>query len=285
MLIVLPALVLRASLGAPTATGVDGVVLRLTAPLQSAVAWLANKSGKVWSGYLALVDVEAENQELRRENEALRVKVSELARRAIDVEALEALATLKQKTSADAIGARVVAAPLTPQFRVLRLRLDRGGRDIAPGMPVVTAGGPVGRISRVFGDFADVELISDANARTEVVIGRTGGRGILTGKGLSDSYACSIEWLERANKPELVARVGDEVVTSGLGGTFPPGLVVGTVSKIVGDDGMFQSVDVTPLVDVSRVRNVLVLLAPPPPPDPDAKNRKRSAPALGIKAM
>jgi rod shape-determining protein MreC len=75
--------------------------------------------------------------------------------------------------------------------------------------------------------------------------------------------------------------VGDEVVTSGLGASFPPGLVVGKVTKIHGDDGMFQSVEVEPVVDVSRVRAVMVLLAPPPPADPDAKTKRKSEPAFG----
>jgi cell shape-determining protein MreC len=107
----------------------------------------------------------------------------------------------------------------------------------------------------------------------------------MTGLGKTDSYACSIEWLERATNPEAAIKVGDEVVTSGLGATFPPGLLIGTVSKITGDDGMFQSVEVMPSVDVSRVRSVLVLLAPPPPPDPDAKNKKRSDSMFGARAL
>ena len=61
-------------------------------------------------------------------------------------------------------------------------------------------------------------------------------------------------------------------MTSGLGASFPPGLVVGKVTTVAKDDGMFQRVEVAPAVDVSRVRAVEVLLAPPPPPDPDAKN-------------
>jgi len=70
-------------------------------------------------------------------------------------------------------------------------------------------------------------------------------------------------------------------VTSGLGASFPPGLVVGKVTKVERDDGMFQRVEVEPAVDVSRVRAVEVLLAPPPPPDPDAKTKKRSEPTFG----
>jgi rod shape-determining protein MreC len=79
--------------------------------------------------------------------------------------------------------------------------------------------------------------------------------------------------------------VGDEVVTSGLGASFPPGLVVGKVSTVSRDDGMFQRVEVQPAVDVSRVRAVEVLLAPPPPPDPDAKTKRRSEPAFGGRTL
>jgi rod shape-determining protein MreC len=285
LLIVIPALVLRASLSARSPSRVDQAILRVTAPLQAAVTWGANVVGGLWGKYVALVDVESENRELRNDNEQLREKLAALSRRAVDIDALEALAALKQKSSADSLGARVIAAPMSPEFRVLRVRIDRGNRDVSAGMPVITAGGPVGRISKVFGDYADVELITDTSARTEVVIARTGGRGIMTGLGRSDSYACSIEWLERATTPEAALKVGDEVVTSGLGATFPPGLLIGTVSKVSGDDGMFQSVEVKPSVDVARVRSVLVLLAPPPPPDPDAKNRKRSDAMFGARAL
>ena len=116
-----------------------------------------------------------------------------------------------------------------------------------------------------------------------------GARGLLVGMGRADTYACKIEWLERQGRTrtgtEAKVKVGDEVVTSGLGASFPAGLVVGKVSKIIGDDGMFQSVEVEPSVDVSRVRAVMVLLAPPPPPDPDAKSRRRSEPAFGARPL
>lgn len=281
MLIILPALVLRASLSRGTPSGLDEALLRITAPLQAGVSWVVEGIGGVWSRYIALVSVESENRELREENERLRKELAAMTRRAFDVEALEDLAVVKKRTPADTLGARVIGAPLSPQFRVLRLRIDRGDRDIQPGMPVIVGTGPVGRIDKVFGDYADVVLISDPSSKIEVVIPRTGGRGLLIGVGRSDSYACKIEWLERNQKPESKIAVGDEVVTSGLGASFPPGLVVGKVSKINGDDGMFQAVEVEPAVDVSRVRAVMVLLAPPPPPDPDAKTKRRSEPAFG----
>jgi rod shape-determining protein MreC len=303
VLILVPALVLRASLVRGTPSPLDEALLRLTAPLETGVSWVVEGIGGTWSRYVALVDVEAENRELRDDNERLRKELAAMTRRAYDVAALEDLAVVKKRTPADTLGARVIGAPLSPQFRVLRLKIDRGDREIAPDMPVITSEGPVGRVDKVYGDYADVVLISDPSSRIDVVIrdpaqpatqaggatGAIGARGLLVGMGRPDSYACKIEWLERQGRPSAGAdgkvKVGDEVVTSGLGASFPAGLVIGKVGKIIGDDGMFQSVEVTPAVDVSRVRAVMVLLAPPPPPDPDAKSRRRSESAFGARPL
>jgi rod shape-determining protein MreC len=281
LLVLLPALVLRASLSRGTPSGLDSALLRITAPLEAGVSYVVEGIGHLWSRYVALVDTESENRELRDENDKLRKQLAMMTRRAFDVEALEDLAVVKRRTPADTLGARVIGAPLSPQFRVIRIRIDRGDRDVAQGMPVITGTGPVGRIDKVYGDYADVVLVSDPSSSIEVLIPRTGGRGMLTGLGRPDSYACTIGWLEKQASPASKIEVGDEIVTSGLGASFPPGLVVGKVSKVAHDDGMFQRVEVEPAVDVSRVRAVEVLLAPPPPPDPDAKTKKRSEPAFG----
>lgn len=285
LLILVPALVLRASLARGMPSGLDAAILRITAPLEAGVTWIAEGIGGLWSRYVALIDVEAENRELREDNEQLRKELAEMTRRAYDVAALEELAVLKKHTPTDTIGARVIAAPLSPQFRVLRLRLDRGARDVQPDMAVIAGTGPVGKIDKVYGDYADVMLVSDTRSKIEVVVKRTGARGWLIGLGRPDSYACTISALELASQSELRARAGDELVTSGVGSVFPPGLVVGKIESVLGDDGMFQKVEVRPTADVSRVRAVVVLLANPPPPDPDAKTKKKSEPAFGARAL
>ena len=285
VLILVPAAVLRASLNRGTPSGLDEALLRITAPLQTGVSWIAEGIGGIWSHYVALVDVESENRELRDDNERLRKDLATMTRRAYDVAALEDLALVKKRTPADMIGARVISAPLSPQFRVVRLRIDRGEHEVQENMAVIAGTGPVGRIDKVFGDYADVVLISDARSKIDVVVKRTGRRGFLLGLGRPDSYACTITSLELATQPDQRAQVGDEIVTSGVGSIFPPGLVIGTISKLDGDDGMFQKVEVEPSADVSRVRAVMVLLAPPPPADPDAKSKKRSEPAFGARAL
>ncbi len=287
LFLIIPALVLRASLRHPDQLGtVDRAVLRVSAPLQAGSSWVVERLGSLWTRYVALVGVEDENRELRADNERLRRELAATARKAFDVEALEEVAQLRQQAAADTIGARVIAASLSSAFRVVRLRLDRGADEVSVGMPVVTSTGLVGRIAGAYGRHADVLLVTDPKSSVEVVVKRTGRLGNVRGLGARDRYACEIEWVERSSDPgaEVSVKEGDELYTSGLGGAFPAGLKVGTVRKVsTRDYQMFEEVEVEPAVDLSKLRVVLVLLAPPPPPDPTAKASKRSDPAFNVR--
>ena len=286
--LLIPALVLRASLRHPDELGtVDQAVLRVSAPLQAGTSWVADRLGSLWSRYVGLVGVEDENEELRRDNERLRSELATMARKAFDVEALEDIAQLRRQSSADTIGARVIAASLTSSYRVVRLRLDRGADEVEVGMPVVTSQGLIGRIQAAYGRHADVLLVTDPQSSVEVMVKRTGRLGNVRGLGIRDRYACAIEWVERSSDPgaEVAVREGDELFTSGRG-VFPAGLKVGTVRKVTTRDyQMFEEVEVEPAVDLSKLRVVLVLLAPPPPPDPDARAPKRSDPAFSVRPI
>jgi rod shape-determining protein MreC len=289
LFLIIPALVLRASLRRPgDLSTIDQAVMRVTAPLQAGVAWTVRRVGSVWNGYVSLIGVEDENRELRSENERLRRDLAVMARKAFDVESLEDLALLRRQTPADTIGARVIATSLSPGFRVVRLRIDRGVGEVEPGMPVITSEGLAGKILSVAGRHADVLLLTDVRSSVAIVVKRTGGIGQLVGAGASDRYVCKIEWLDRSSSPDDATTlvVGDEIYTSGQGGAFPAGILVGRVASVSTKDySMFQEVEVTPAVTFSQLRMVMVLLAPPPPPDPTAKKDKRSEPAFGVRPM
>jgi rod shape-determining protein MreC len=289
LLLVIPALVLRSSLQEPEEVStVDEAILRVSSPLQAAVSWVVEGIGGAWSRYVALVDVEEENRELRAENERLRKELAIATRRAIDIEALEEMLELEANLPADTAGARVIAASMSPHYKVVRIRIDRGAPVVSVGMPVITSAGLVGRIHKVYGGHADVMLTTDPSSSVAVMIARTGVRGILTGMGEDDAYACKLEWLERSEVPGGVTPVeeGDKVVTSGLGADFPAGIEVGVVAKVVDKDyGMFQEVYVEPTVAFSELRGVTVLLAPPPPPDPDADVKRKSDSAFGVRPL
>jgi rod shape-determining protein MreC len=132
--------------------------------------------------------------------------------------------------------------------------IDVGARDgVAPGMPVVTDRGLVGRVTRVGPNVAEVLLLIDP---ANVVNGRVLNSRV-TGivRGSVDAGLV----MERIPQGEAVHQ-GDIVVTSGLGGNFPDKLVIGQVTEVSQrDSDMFQTAHIRPTVDFGRVETVLVI--------------------------
>lgn len=281
VLLAFPAALVHSSFKQPGDLNVlDRIVLKVSSPLQALVGWTIDGVGALWNRYVWLVDVDEENAELRRENERLRLELAEARRAAADVERLEELAGLRRELPADTLGARVVATGLNPYFRVTRVTLDRGAPDVKEGMAVIAPDGIVGRIHRVYGRYADVLLAVDPQSSIDVVVPRTGARGIVKGLGGDNAYGARIDYLLRTED----VKKGDLVVTSGLGGIFPRDVPVGRIKKIVKPPSglYYQEVEVEPSVDFARLSKVLVVLAPPPPPDPTARQRKVPEPAFGV---
>lgn len=277
-LLVVPALVLRANAKSPeNLNPLDRLVLRASAPLQAGLMRLFASTHDFFAHYFALVDVKRRNEQLARANQELRAKVQELTLSAARSGELEKLLELRNQVLAETAAARVVGVE-TSQFRVVRIRIDRGAAEVKAGMPVLAAAGVVGRIARVFGGYADVLLAVDPRSSIDVVLPRVGSRGVLKGLASADRYRCRIDYLLRQDE----VKVGDLVVTSGLGSIFPRDLPLGAVAAVRKQSfGLYQEVEVQPAVDFGKLREVLVVLAPPPPPDPDAGKRPPE-PARGL---
>jgi rod shape-determining protein MreC len=259
----------------------DRGILTVISPAQKALSTMARGIGGVAGRYMDLLHVRAENDTLRTENGRLRADLLEAKRAAAESVRYQRLLGLRDALTAESLAAQVIAIDASPYFRVARIQVNRGGGMVRPGMPVITPEGIVGRINRVASDSADLLLSVDPRSRIDVVLPRTGGRGILRGKPGDNGYRASIEYLVHGGEQ---ARDGDVVVTSGLGG-FPRDLPVGKVTKVgKASAGLFQEVEVTPEVDFARLSEVLVVVAPPPAPDPEAGPRKAQnlAPTRGL---
>jgi rod shape-determining protein MreC len=242
---------------------VDRVLLRVTAPIQSSITEGIGNVHRVWRRYVWLVDVERDNERLRVENVRLRTKMRETDRGLGRLRHLEKLLGFRAARGVETIGVRVIGRDASPFVRVLRVRIDRGSESLRQGLPVVTADGLVGRIGRTYGSYSDVVLAVDPQSAVDVVIQRTGGRGVLRGIDGTNRYACRIDYLLRQEE----VKAGDLVVTSGVAGVFPKDLPVGRISRVTRRTyGLYQEVEVTPAVDFSSLREMLVILAPPPPP-------------------
>lgn len=274
-LLVLLALMLRASVRAPERLGpVDRLLVRISAPMQSVAVRLLTHISQSWTHYVSLVGVQRDNERLQAENAQLRMQLLATTQLAGRAERLQKLLDLRSQVLSDTTAAQVIGLEVSRQFRVMRLRLDRGGAEIKPGMPVLSAGGIVGRILRVVGPYSDVQLSTDPRSSVDVLLPRTGSRGVLKGVTNDTNYVSRIEYL--VQKDEV--QVGDEVVTSGLGGIFPPDMAVGRVVRLrKSAASMYQEVEVAPVVDFGKLREVMIVLSPPPPADPDAGKRPSEA--------
>jgi rod shape-determining protein MreC len=270
---------LRGSAKAPgDLSTMDRGILTLLSPAQGALSTVARAIGGVAGRYMDLLHVRAENDSLRSENSRLRADLLDAKRAASESVRYQRLLGLRDAVSAETLVARVIAIDASPYFRVARVQIDRGEGFVRRGMPVLTPEGVVGRVNRVAGGSADILLSVDPRSAIDVLLPRTGGRGILKGKPGDNGYSAAIEYLVHGEQ----AKEGDLVVTSGLGG-FPRDLPVGKVSRVVkASSGLYQELEVTPDVDFARLSEVLVVVAPPPAPDPDAGSRKPLAPARGL---
>lgn len=258
LLLLIPFFFLSANLKDPSRVNpVDRFFLGLSAPIQWVGHEIADAVSSVLEEYVYLVDVGRDNDQLRRENARLRDDLRRLRAEAEENRRLRGLLGLRASVVADTIAAEVIARDISPVFRVTRIRLDRGERDLVrAGMPVVAAEGLVGHVRRAFGHYADVMLVVDRESAVDVVVRRTGARGMLRGTGESDRYLSHIQFLERDDD----VRVGDEVYTSGLGQRFPAGILVGHVTDVTRRDyGLYQQAVVTPSVDFSDISDVIVL--------------------------
>jgi rod shape-determining protein MreC len=259
-LIAIPFFFLKANLTDPANTNwLDDLVLKASAPIQYVATQVARGVSSVIEDYVWLVDVKADNDRLRDENARLRHKTRQLRADAAENRRLRDLLALREQLGGETLSAQVIGKEVSPFFRVMRVRLDRGDRDLVrPGMPVVSSSGLVGQVRRTWGRYSDVLLTVDRTSAIDVIVQRTGARGMLRGTGESDRYLCRIQYLSRDEEIE----VGDEIYTSGLGQRFPDSILVGRVTAVVREDfGLYQEVEVVPSVPFSTLDEVLVLTA------------------------
>ena len=237
---------------------VDAMMVELTAPVGKGVRLVVNTVGDVWRGYFRLVGVQRENQQLKEEIQELRRELNLYREAAHANQRLRDLLNFREsEASVPLLPAEVVAFDPSGWFKTVLI--DKGKRDgLARDMAVVSAAGVVGRLIGVTSHYAKVLLILDRNSSVDALVQRSRSRGILVGLG---DGRCSLRYVQRNDD----IQVGDQVITSGMGGVFPKGILLGQVEKVQrGDASLFQTVDVTPVVDFSRMEEVLVVVRPAP---------------------
>ncbi len=213
-----------------------------------------------WSSYVDLVGVRERNEQLQAENQQLQLEEAALAEDARQGERLQALLAFKQHYVDTTVPAQVIGASGSDHERILNI--DKGSNDgIAPGMPVITPDGIVGRVRDTAPQSSQVLEISDPTSATGVLLEDTRTRGILRGDNVGHPEIVNV-------MPDDRIKPGQEVLTSGGDRIFPRGLPVGVVDKIVPDvdDQPLVDVILKPAANLSRLEEVLVVTGTAPAP-------------------
>ncbi|MFP3867320.1 MAG: rod shape-determining protein MreC [Desulfobacteraceae bacterium] len=233
---------------------VETVVISLTAPVLKGLTILGRSVQKVWTGYFYLVGVQQENQALRQQVQEYAEKELRYREALLANERLERLLELKSQMAVPVTGARVIGYDPSVWFKCALI--DQGEAEgVQWGMPVLAAEGIVGRVIESYPHYAKVMFLLDRNSAVDALVQRNRMRGILEGEG---GNRCYLRYISK----NADVRFGDLILASGVGGIYPPGMALGKVTRAdKKKTGIFQEIEVTPMVDFANLEEVLVVTA------------------------
>jgi rod shape-determining protein MreC len=224
-----------------------GAALDATLPISSAGRSVARFFGSLGDTTGAYLDAAAQNKELKRRlarsrRELIHAKGTELENRR-----LKALLGLSQEVQDEVAVTRIVGSTFDSSRRLATLAAG-GSSGVAPGQPVRSAEGLIGRVVETGRWASRVLLISDGASNVPVRLVRDGTPAIATGRG---DGTIDLKTLEVGKNP---FRRGDILVTSGTGGIYPPNIPVAIVAAVQGERTVAK-----PLADPSSVDYAIVL--------------------------
>lgn len=230
-----------------------GPLLDAAVPIQKAVSWPIDSMRNAWSNYLALVGVRAENEQLRSEKAWLEEQNLQLREALVAGGRLERIAAMREAFEVPMLPTELVGRDVSPWFQ--SVLLDRGRADgVRSGMPVISDDGLVGLVVATSHTAAKTKLLLDRQTAIDGTVQRSRARGIVRGQG---SDELQFEFVARGGD----VQVGDLVITSGLGGVYPKGLLIGEVTRVseLGSK-LLRTAVLSPAVDFGRLEQAFVML-------------------------
>ena len=233
--------------------GVRSVVTAITSPVRyagSVVASPFNALGNVLSNLTASQETLSD---LKAQNEELTAQVAELSEAQETASRLESLLGLQSTYNLESTAARIIGESSDAWSRTVTI--DKGSSDgFAINMPVCNSAGVIGQIIEVSANTSSVRLITDENSGVSAMVQSTRAQGILQGQ---PDGTLRLEYVST----DADVQEGDIIVTSGIGGVYPKGLPLGTVSTVVREENAtYYTITVTPASsDTENNEEVLVI--------------------------
>jgi rod shape-determining protein MreC len=229
------------------------VVLTALTPVQDTLNSFAHGSTGFVRNYFDLVNVRRNNERLKSQLAQTKSDQSRVVELETENRHLSDLLDLKDVLGGgDAVGANVIGSDANSLAHTLMLG-QGSSAGVKPGMAVLSFRGVVGKIIATSAHASRVLLIDDHNAALDAFDQRTRTRGIVAG--IVDD-GLTMKYVDRSQE----VRPSDVIVTSGLDGIFPRGLLVGTIKTVKGEGpGMFLNVSISPAVDFRSLEQVLII--------------------------
>jgi len=225
-------------------------------PLVSAQTWISTRFQAVQNAFNApqdLVRLRQRNSELEAEVSRLQAEIIVLKQQVAETSILSALVDFARINPENRyVAAAVIGRDPSPFLKYVII--NRGSDDgLRRGMPVVTQQGLVGRVAAVTAGAARVQLIVDPASAINVRLEPSRAQAVLFGNVTGE---LSLEMIPQSAS----IQAGDLVLTSGLGGNYPPGVLIGQISSVRRrETELFQNAVVQPVVDFSQLEILLVI--------------------------
>jgi rod shape-determining protein MreC len=235
------------------------VLMEMLRPLLVVESQLADDGSDFLHNYFDLVGVRQENLILKQQVAQLQSQQRRMAELQAENRHLADLLELRDALGTSAIAANIIGSDATGLSRTLILSEgDRQG--LVRGMAVISIEGVVGKLIVVSHDAARVLLISDHNSALDAFDQRSRARGIIAGV-VEDGL--TMKYVDRSED----TKPGDTIVTSGMDGIFPRGLLVGTVASVSQEGpGLFLNIKVKAAVNFRELEQVMILTTRVPAP-------------------
>lgn len=232
-------------------------LMTVFAPFQRAASWVGSKYREITSDVWDIITIHEQNKMLRNEVKELREQNRKAAEYAAENNRLRELLGYKNAAGQfDLMVCSVIGREAATWTSVITV--NRGSKDgIKKNMPAVTNHGLVGHVTEVGPISCRIELMTDPRAAVAVLDQRSRIAGIVQGD-ISDIYRARMVNIPRSAD----VTVGDTIVTSGFGGIYPKGLVVGTVSEVKNDaGGLLKYAVLDSAVDLQQLEDVAIITA------------------------
>ncbi len=253
LLVIISIVMVSYSVKQPTSIGFfRKLVLETAAPLANIISSSFRGLNEAWQRYIFLVGMEDENRRLKKENASLTQDIAYYREGYLEGIRLQKLLALKEKINYPTTVARVISRDQTSIIKTILI--DKGtSHGMKVDLPVIADQGVVGRIVEASPNVSKILLLIDVNSNIDSMVQESRIQGILQG---ASSRGCSLKYIA---KTETV-NPGNIVISSGLSGVFPKGLLIGAVTNVdKTDSGLFQKIEVAPFVDFARIEEVMII--------------------------